>query len=167
MDPSVIQMQNFVKDNMKVANILMPLYASTAAYAILLVELKSAEIKIPPLAKTHRRTDIVENLQAEVNKVGDTVKCATAAMYLLLINRNKYSNYNCDRRNELVCVQRYHGQKENHGKNHTQATSYVDALGKSDFKATDSLAHTIFNSAHEVRHSAISKINRISHNIQL
>lgn len=99
-NPTVKQMQDFIKDNMNMANNLVPLYASTYARANLLVQLQYAEKQI-----SGNEDEIITH--KKMSEIGSEVKCAAAEIFLLLINRGKYSNANADWSHDIDCMRKY------------------------------------------------------------
>lgn len=108
------EIKNFIDDSIKMANSLVPLYASTYTRAYLIVKLEMARGQISTLLESavdgyedDRKYEHTFYIKDEVMENAAEARCAAAEAFLLLLNEAKYANHDVNWLSSSGCIIKY------------------------------------------------------------
>lgn len=113
------------------------------ARANLLVQLHHAQHRFTSFVKSVHDGNVEQiTIQNEMNAIGSEVKCAAAEIYVLLIDRPKYSDANADWSHDVDCMKRYNlyvysGDRKIEG--------YRDSITRQKFTNADKELYEMFD----------------------
>lgn len=140
-------LKEFVKKSQALAVVYCPMYVSHAAYTNFLVTVRLVENQIKDVeVAVSGATFDVNKIYEKIIRIGSTMRCAAAKVFLLDIEADEFSADNNDWRDELHCLEYYkHGAVDVDAK-----FAYGEAVLSDNLRKASKLLHEMFEQARKV-----------------